>query len=160
MKHVDANRYDVWIRIGHILKHTLGDQGLPLWTEWSRTAPSKFKSEDDCRLKWDGFKPRGDAGIGSLFYMAQKGGWNGPSDPEIRKMNARFAILTQGKQTQIIDKEGSNYSQGEITFLSKNTFLDRVRSEKIVVPGPDGVPSRVPIGTYWLEHKKANISLP
>ena len=155
LKYVDANRYDVWIRIGHILKHTLGDQGLPLWTEWSRTAPSKFKSEDDCRLKWDGFKPRGDAGIGSLFYMAQKGGWNGPTDPEIRKMNARFAILTQGKQTQIIDKESFSYSQGEITFLSKHTFLDRVRSEKIVTPGPTGLPSVAALGPYWLEHKKA-----
>jgi hypothetical protein len=70
-------------------------------------------------------------------------------------MNARFAILTQGNKTKIIDKDGMAYSEGELALISKEVFFDRVASETIVVETADGLPKRIPIGKHWMEHKKA-----
>ncbi len=70
------------------------------------TDSAKYPGSDACRRVWDGLQPSGRLGLGSLFYLAQQGGWNGPTDPVIREMNARFGILTHKNKTLVIVKNG------------------------------------------------------
>jgi hypothetical protein len=39
LTYIPAKRYPVWTKIGHAIKHDLGDGGFPLWDEWSQSCP-------------------------------------------------------------------------------------------------------------------------
>jgi len=67
--------YGVWLSIGMALKTAFGDEGLPLWEEWS-AGGGKYK-DGECAAKWDGFKrSKGKmATLGTLFYHAKKEGY-------------------------------------------------------------------------------------
>jgi hypothetical protein len=69
--------YDSWIRIGLALKGALGDDGLPLWLDWSAQSKKSGKSgrDDTARRAWRGFKPR-EIGAGSIYFYAGEQGWN------------------------------------------------------------------------------------
>lgn len=62
-----ADDYFMWVRVGLTLK-TLGDEGLPLWNEWSKKS-DKY-NEDDLLYKWEKLIPK-DITIGTLFYYAK-----------------------------------------------------------------------------------------
>ena len=55
------------------LKTDLGDGGLEIWDEWSKTCPEKY-AEGVCVEKWRSFTGGGDrpVGLGTLFAIAKK----------------------------------------------------------------------------------------
>jgi hypothetical protein len=76
-----ANRKE-WIDVGHVLKYLAGEDddsdeaASPLYAAFlafSRLAgrAGGYKGDDDCGRTWDGFKPRGAVGIGSLVTFAK-----------------------------------------------------------------------------------------
>lgn len=154
LQHVSAEDYDDWVRIGFILKRCFGDDGFALWEEWSRTS-AKYPGEDECRESWDSFEPDGSLGIGSLFHMAQQGGWNGPSDPEIREMNAKYGIVTQGSKTMIVEKQNDAGEDSPLVWITKEVLRDRYRSRTIPVPDDNKI-EPMPLATYWLSNAKAD----
>ena len=50
--------YENWVKVGMALWHeTNGSEvGLEYWVQWSEQDPN-FKSEEDCRSRWPGFRP-------------------------------------------------------------------------------------------------------
>jgi hypothetical protein len=70
-----AESYDTWLKVGMCL-HELGDCGLMLWDQWSKTNLEKYEAEA-CRKKWETFadahKMNGRDGLalGSLFEFAK-----------------------------------------------------------------------------------------
>jgi hypothetical protein len=153
---VTADQYDVWIQIGFTLKHSFGEKGFALWDAWSRTATTKYPGTAECRRIWDGLKPRGALGLGTLFHKARENGWNGPSRPTIREMNARFGILTYANKTMIIVKDGDRHPDDEFPWLSKAAFLDRLAGEKIPVEAEPGATKLIGKAAYWLKHAEAD----
>lgn len=152
LKYLPADDYDQWIKAGLALKHTFGEDGFPVWNDWSATAAEKYSGEVACREKWNAFEPTGDLGLGTIFYLAQQQSWNGPSDPEVRDMNTRFGILTQGKRTQIIDKLAQTENDQPLVVMSKEPFKDRLLPKEIAVSGGKKI---IPLAEYWLSHRKA-----
>lgn len=155
LRHVPADNYDDWIRVGFILKRCFGDAGFALWEEWSRTS-AKYPGEDECRESWDSFEPDGSLGIGTLFHMAQQHGWNGPSDPEIREMNAKYGIVTQGTKTMIVEKRIDPEEDSPFIWTSKEVLRDRYRSRKVLLPNGTGGKNEMPLADYWLGNGKAD----
>lgn len=155
LQNVPADDYRLWIVIGIALKHAFRDDAFDLWVRWSGKSP-KAGSMEELRRKWRSFKPRGNLSLGTIFYHAQQHGWNGPSHPLIRKYNARYGILTGGRQTLIIDKLAQSANDELLITLSKPTFQDRHASEKTSVAGKSGQPTMVPETTIWLQHALAD----
>lgn len=62
-----------WMRSGMVAK----DAGLILgeWDEWSSPDP-RYKP-GECERRWRSFKPGGGVGVGTLFEIAKKYGWQG-----------------------------------------------------------------------------------
>ena len=56
---------DEWLRIAMALKAGLGDDGWPVFEEWSRRAPDLFDPAK-CRRAWDSLEPDGGVGWGTL----------------------------------------------------------------------------------------------
>ena len=65
---------DSWIRVGHALKAELGDDGYPLWEEWSAQS-EKWKDEKDPKKRWDGFQPNNLSGA-TITHLAKQNGWS------------------------------------------------------------------------------------
>jgi putative DNA primase/helicase len=93
-----AESYDTWVKVGMCL-HELGDCGLVLWDEWSKTRSEKYEGEA-CQKKWSTFaeahKLNGRDGLtlGSLFEFAKnQAGWKYPNqvDPPSGRMNSAMA---------------------------------------------------------------------
>lgn len=66
---LDSGNYDTWIRTGMIIKNKLGDDGFPLWDEWSKQAGNYDGSTIS---KWHTFDENGTAGVGSLVAMVRE----------------------------------------------------------------------------------------
>ena len=155
LRNAPSDEHGSWIRIGLALKYVLGDAGFEVWNEWSARS-AKYPGEARLTELWDGFKPNGDVGLGTIFHFGQQNGWNGPTDAFVREMNARFGILTFGNTTLIIPKNGDRHPDDDFMGLSKRTFLDRLAPETIVVDaGADGGTKRIKKAPAWLSHEKA-----
>lgn len=71
----DDLSYDNWVRIGLATKGALGEQGWPMFAEWSRC--SKKDHPTFTAKTWRSLKPA-RIGAGSIFYLAKKAGWSPP----------------------------------------------------------------------------------
>ena len=73
LRHIPADDRDIWWRAGMAVKAALGEQGFPIWDEWSQTADN-YQARD-ARDVWKSIKPAGGIGPGTLFHMAREFGW-------------------------------------------------------------------------------------
>jgi hypothetical protein len=73
---VDPGEYQIWIDIGMACKAGLGAAGYLVWDAWSARSP-KYAGPEDTAKRWAGFNPE-QIGIGSLFALAEQGGWVSP----------------------------------------------------------------------------------
>jgi P4 family phage/plasmid primase-like protien len=64
-----AEQYESWVNVGYAL-HSLGNQYLQLWIEFSQRCPSKFQ-EGVCEKKWFMMRDEGYT-IGSLYRWAKE----------------------------------------------------------------------------------------
>jgi hypothetical protein len=152
LQYIPADDYGDWVRIGLALASSFGDAGYPLFEQWSRKS-AKF-DQKACEQRWKSFKPNGSLTIGTVFHLAREKGWNGPSDPIIREMNAQYGILTHGRTTEILLK--GNRGRLEDAYLGKAQFQDRLAGETFEQTMPDGSSKRVSKAEYWLRHRRAS----
>jgi putative DNA primase/helicase len=75
---VPAHDREIWLRMGMAVKSELGEDGFPLWDEWSQTT-NNYKP-GDARDVWRSIKPNGGVTIGSLLYEARANGYRGDGD--------------------------------------------------------------------------------
>lgn len=71
--------YNEWSRIGMALHEAMGDAGLAVWENWSRTS-GKYK-EGDCTSRWNGFVAglNGGATDATIYMLAKQAGWRDPA---------------------------------------------------------------------------------
>jgi len=64
--------YTDWFRIAIALKHTFGDVGKDIFTDWSSSG-SKFAGETECNRFYDAQRPSGSVGVATIFHLAKGG---------------------------------------------------------------------------------------
>jgi putative DNA primase/helicase len=90
LKFIPADDRDsLWLRVGMAL-HSLttadgwGEWPRNAWDQWSRSYPKGFNEAGQDKA-WASFKPMPPGqgiGIGSIYKLAQKRGWNGPTQSD------------------------------------------------------------------------------
>jgi hypothetical protein len=155
LRHLPADDYASWIQMGFILKGSFGEKRFAVWDAWSQTAADKYPGTAEIKRIWHGLKPRGELGLGSLFHRAHANGWNGPTNPVIREMNARFGIFTNANKTMIIVKNGDRQPDDDFVWLSKSVFMDRLAAEKVTIEPTPGTTKTAPKAVFWLGHPDA-----
>lgn len=79
LKFISADSdYAQWIKVGQALHDGFGEQGRALWGNWSQRG-DKYKNQGDIDTHWKSFHQGGGVGIGTLFHLAEKGGYKHPS---------------------------------------------------------------------------------
>ena len=154
LRHLPADNYLTWVRVSLALKDTFGEGARAIFDEWSATCPAKYSGSEQTGKFWDGLKPNGEIGIGSIFYMARQHGWNGPTDPMVREMNAQYGVYTHGRTTEIIIKNA--HGGPEEIFIGKQPFFDRLAGEVIERRSPDGDVERIQKARAWIIHRRAS----
>jgi putative DNA primase/helicase len=76
LAYVDADDYQVWIDIGHALKHSFGEAAFSIWDRWSMKS-AKYDATVS-QQKWATLNPDGRLKLGTVFELAKRGGWSPP----------------------------------------------------------------------------------
>lgn len=65
-----------WITMANAIKAALGDDGMDLWIDWSKSSAKSGASgkSDTAERRYRTARPR-DIGAGSIYYMAEQRGW-------------------------------------------------------------------------------------
>jgi hypothetical protein len=67
--------YDEWIRTGMAIHDATAGSGFDIWDDWSRHG-KKYHGSSELEKHWHSFgKSANPAGIGTLIYYAELGGW-------------------------------------------------------------------------------------
>lgn len=72
--------YDSWVRIGMAIKGALGDEGWPLFEDWSAT--SQKNDPKTTARSWRSFAPQ-RIGAGTLYKLALDNGWQPAPDLQL-----------------------------------------------------------------------------
>jgi putative DNA primase/helicase len=95
LRHIPADDRDDWLKVGMALKAELGDEGRPLWDDWSASCSEKYSDRDQDRT-WRSFKSNG-IGIGTVFQYARDRGWRPAEDRDYEQLVADIAASQQPK---------------------------------------------------------------
>lgn len=79
LRFIPADDYEVWIRVGMILKGEFGDNAYDLWNSWS--SQSESYDPEIMFNKWASFNGSG-LGMGTLVQMGQDFGYEVPHAPK------------------------------------------------------------------------------
>lgn len=72
---IPADDRDIWVTVGMAVKSEMGEEGFPLWDQWSRTSP-KYK-ESEAKSVWRSIRRTGGITIRTLYMLARANGYTG-----------------------------------------------------------------------------------
>lgn len=84
--------YDDWYQVGMALKAWDPEKGLKLWDEWSKQSESY---DGGTFYKWKSFATDGDLGVGTLYHLAEQGGYVIPHAPVFKKREGRVSVASK-----------------------------------------------------------------
>ena len=86
LKHIQADDYDEWIKVGLILRNDYGtDEAFCVWNDWSSSSDKYgIDGRQICTKKWNSFKSpiagSKRVSVGTIFYLAKQSGWQSPNN--------------------------------------------------------------------------------
>lgn len=117
LDYVDSHDRDLWLKMGAALKDELGEEGFPIWDQWSSSAENY--NTRSTNATWKSLNA-GHIRINTLFYAAIQNGYQptqptvAPSAEELAKRQAdaeqkRLQAAETQKQAQEVTKQKAQY---------------------------------------------------
>ena len=101
-----------WVEIGMGLKHQFGEDGWPLWRDWSAKAKSKYAGESKTRRRWDSFTAnptnRTPVTLRSVLRIAEEAGWDNTLAGESVYGKLADWIASSSRSTEELLDHGTN----------------------------------------------------
>lgn len=101
-----------WVEIGMGLKHQFGEDGWPLWRDWSAKAKSKYAGEGKTRKRWDSFTAnptnRTPVTLRSVIRIAEASGWDNTLASENVYGKLADWISSSSRSTEELLDHGAN----------------------------------------------------
>lgn len=86
---IPAQGRETWVRAAMALHAEFGDEALPIWLEWSRTADN-FRERDAIAV-WRSLRPSGGINFATLVHVAREHGWRPDSDRRLPVVQRKAA---------------------------------------------------------------------
>ena len=148
LRFISADDYHDWTRIRFALKSALpGEDGFTLYDDWSKTS-DKYKQRE-CRALWDHHARPKRIALGTLFFLAKRGGWKGPR-LTLEDMNARHAFVLVGNKPAVIEESADTDGRPMLEIMSIEAFREWYREYRHERETPKGVRA-VPLSNAWLD---------
>ncbi|AOJ09246.1 DUF927 domain-containing protein [Burkholderia mayonis] len=139
--YVPPDDRDTWRQVGMAVKAEFGEEGFPLWSEWSQGAQSY--NAKDTRDVWKSFKG-GKITINTLYHLAKRGGF----DPRAHRAKP---INPAQRERQLAERAAREAA--ELTTLAEKqqeaaALAESIWSEAMPAPAdhPYLVRKRIPAG--------------
>ncbi len=119
LSHIDADAdYDDWIKIGMAVHHSTNGDGYHLWNAWSSKG-KKYNGSDELDRHWHSFgKSSNPVTIGTLFHMAEAGGY---------KRSLTFEVSEeQAKEVERHNRSDHPFSIDTVDLLRPPGFVGKV----------------------------------
>ena len=154
--------YDEWLRVGQAIhsQHSTAE-ALEAWDEWS--SQGDRYEEDECRVRWRGFKENGPVRMATLFYIAQNRGVASKMAAEdagmeegvmadiIDEYNSKFALVLTGEQAKVVKKEPVPDSiQNKYSTFAIDAFRQFYGNDKVNIPDGKGGEKPVKKFDLWM----------
>lgn len=151
--------YDDWLRIGMAIKSQYpGEDGLQIWDDWSRQG-DRYEA-NECHVRWRGLSELGEVRIGTLFWHAQKNGWqpekedlkSNPIKEIVHRMNEEFAVVVIGGKLRILREKKGDYDPvfGHYDMLDRDAFRGMLEPFKVEVLKANGKTAWISEADIWL----------
>ena len=112
--------YDHWVRVGHALKMALGEDGWPLFEEWSVRYPNN--DPEETQTKWRALDPNGEVGAATIFWLAEQAGWTGKRPDVGARTIQRFISTFEARNPQLLAKWRAAAERHSAQFGSGDTL--------------------------------------
>jgi AAA domain/Primase C terminal 2 (PriCT-2) len=106
--------YDHWVRVGHALMTALGEDGWPLFEEWSARYPTNDPQETES--KWRALDPSGEVDTRTIYWLAEQAGWKGKRPDRGRRIVERFLATFKAKNPKLLADWQAAVKQHEAQF--------------------------------------------
>lgn len=119
LSHIDADAdYDDWIKIGMAVHHSTNGDGYHLWNVWSSKG-KKYNGGDELDKHWHSFgKSSNPVTIGTLFHMAEAGGY---------KRSLTFEVSAeQAKEVERHNRSDHPFDIDTVDLLRPPGFVGKV----------------------------------
>ena len=139
-----------WITMGNAIKAALGEEGLDLWLDWSKSSGKSGTSgkSDTAERRWSKFRPH-SIGAGSIYGWAIDRGWVPPPEVTLNGDAAERAAQPHPAAAMLARAEATPHSPAEdihpaAAFLAKlNASQAKQQAAPLPVPAailqPGGV---------------------
>ena len=182
LRYIDNTDYEIWRDVGIALKQAISNGQLDeldaenAWNDWAAGAGQEKFDERGQRYQWTRFRPNGKLTIGTIWFMAEKGGWkpvlrgttkkptrpiedseerwNSEETPDhIRRMNQdHFLAMEGGKTTVYRESWDARRGRHLLERMGPGDFKLFYANQKVVVStNKKGVPQIEDLGKVWLE---------
>lgn len=153
LRHIPAEDYETWWRVGLALWRGLGEAGRPLWDGWAQTSDRYDERAQAYQWRYFG-RRQGPISLGTLFHMAREHGWDGDA-----KCNTMLHMPVTPSQDWAVEQDrrvraGAARAQALLAecvpdkhaYLKAKGFPDRqglTHRGSLVIPahGPQGLQS-------------------
>lgn len=127
-----------WVMVGMAIKEEFGEAGFPIWDNWSSNGSKYNKYE--MKMRWRSFGHREGVTIGTLFFMAQEGGWR----PILAEPETTPDFILDGKLTGGAPSASPKKTEGDketinVVALPKPIESLKFPKELFKAPGLPGV---------------------
>ena len=155
----DTLSYEQWLRVGQAINSQYPDnEGLSIWDNWSKRG-ERYK-DNECRTRWRGFDPSGAVRAGTLYYFAQKGGWQ-PDEKDVtansskilqivERLNEDYALVMVGGKLRVL-KENRNpalLTDSKYTLIPIQDFRTYMLNDTVNMGGK----KPISVADIWLSH--------
>ena len=117
LAYIPAQDRQTWLRMGMAVKSELGDDGFPIWDEWSQSAQNY--AERDAKAVWRSIKPTGKVTGGTLIHEAKQRGWTPssadqkPSPAEIERQRREYAARAAKDAAELAERNAKARDQAQ-----------------------------------------------
>lgn len=134
LDYVDSHDRDLWLKMGAALKDELGEDGFPIWDQWSSSAQNY--NEKSTKATWKSLNA-GYIRINTLFYAAIQNGFQ-PTQPTVapsaEELAKRQADAEQKRlQATEVQKQAHEATKQKAQYIWKDKAIAATMSHPYLI---------------------------
>lgn len=145
LMHIAADDRETWVSIGNACKTEYGDEGFPIWDEWSQGGHN-YKAAD-ARSVWRSLSP-GHVRLGTIIKLATDGGWQRERRELSAEEKRRLKAEAEERRRKAAEAVEADQAKLERMREAVAQACQRVLSLHLQESGPSPYLERKGVGAY------------
>lgn len=145
LQFIPADDRETWVSIGNACKTEYGDEGFPIWDEWSQQAAT-YKAAD-AKSVWRSLTP-GHVRLGTIIKLAGDAGWKRERRELSAEEKRRFKAEAEERRRRAAEAVEADQAKLERMREAVAEACQRVLEQHLQPAGPSPYLQRKGVGAY------------